>query len=192
MIYRLNNSTNYMIPKTSIAIDTNVLIWTFYDNIYYTKTYQKTIYPNYLSKILSNKNNKLYTSIFNIFEMYNIIEENEYNIYLDLNNLNKNSFKKKDFRKINDERIKLRNKLQLIYNQVSSAIEILDYNATNTFLTDYIDNYPIHKYDIFDFSLINCCLENNISCILTDDSDFSNTSYLINQLNIITANKNLN
>lgn len=191
-VYHLKSSTSIFAPKTSIAVDTNILLWTFYDNITYTKNYQKNIYPVFLGNILQDKKNKIYTTIYNIFEMYNIIEDTEYKIYTKLNNLSEIDFRKKDYRKIDDERIKIKNKLELIQKQISSSICIIDYKTDIDFLNDYTLNFIKHKYDIFDFSLIKCCIENNISSILTDDSDFSTNSYLINKLNIITANVNLN
>lgn len=194
MIYHLKNTLSAITPKTSIAIDTNILLWTFYDNISYTniQNYQKNIYPNFLSTALLDKRNKLYTTTSNIFEMFNIIENIEYRIYLEQNNLLENDFKKKDFRKIKEEREKFKRKLTLLYKQISTAIQILDSYNNKTFLEDYIFNFEKHKYDIYDFSLINTCINNNIKNILTDDSDFSSYSYLINNLNIITANNNLN
>lgn len=193
MIYRLKSSLSILTPKTSIAIDTNILLWTFYDNTSYTnvQNYQKNIYPAFLTNALMDKRNKLYTTTSNIFEMFNIIENIEYKIYLIQNNLLENDFKKKDFRKISEERAKLKEKFDLLYKQISTAIQILASNNNNIFLEDYICNFEKHKYDIFDFSLLKCCLENNISYILTDDSDFSSDSYLMKKINIITANNNL-
>lgn len=192
MVYHLKDTISVLTPKTSIAVDTNILLWTFYDNISYIRNYQKNIYPTFLEKTLMDKRNKIYTTILNIFEMFNIIEDTEYKIYLKLNNLSEKNFKKKDFRKIDVEKLKIKNKFKLLYNQISASIKILDYNTNNLFLNDYMDNFEQHKYDIFDFSLIKCCIEYNISFILTDDSDFSTNSYLMNKLNIITANSNLN
>lgn len=194
MVYHLKNTLSAITPKTSIAVDTNILLWTFYDNISYTnvQNYQKNIYPQFLTTVLLDKRNKLYTTISNIFEMFNIIENIEYRIYLEQNNLSEINVKKKDFRKINEERGKLKEKLNLLYKQISTAIQILDSDTNKNFLENYMFNFEKHKYDIYDFSLINTCIKNNIKNVLTDDSDFSSYSYLINNLNIITANNNLN
>lgn len=194
MVYHLKNTLSAITPKTSIAVDTNILLWTFYDNISYTnvQNYQKNIYPQFLTTVLLDKRNKLYTTISNIFEMFNIIENIEYRIYLEQNNLSEINVKKKDFRKINEERGKLKEKLNLLYKQISTAIQILDSDTNKIFLENYMFNFEKHKYDIYDFSLINTCIKNNIKNVLTDDSDFSSYSYLINNLNIITANNNLN
>lgn len=194
MVYHLKNTLSAITPKTSIAVDTNILLWTFYDNISYTnvQNYQKNIYPQFLTTVLLDKRNKLYTTISNIFEMFNIIENIEYRIYLEQNNLSEINVKKKDFRKINEERGKLKEKLNLLYKQISTAIQILDSDTNKIFLENYMFNFEKHKYDIYDFSLINTCIKNNIKNVLTDDSDFSSYSYLINHLNIITANNNLN
>lgn len=191
-VYYLKKGISAFVPKTSIAVDTNVLLWYFYKEIDNIKKYQEENYPIFLSEIVKNKKNKIYTTIFNILELYNIIEDNEYKKYIKLNKLSKESFSKKDYRKNLTEREKIKNRLNLVFKKIKNDIGILTYDIKQEFLDDYILNFLKHKYDIFDFSLIKCCIENNISFILTDDSDFSSKSYLLDNFSIITANKNLN
>ena len=174
----------------NIVVDTNVLCWFFYGNtIYSSSAYQKKFYPIFLEKLIENKRCKIYTTDCNICELFNIIEKNEYEIYLKRNNITKDNFSKKDFRKIKEERIKIKNTMKLIYNQIKSCIKIESSNINLNSIQEFQDDFEKHNYDVFDFIIVKYCKENNINYILTDDIDFSNNS--CNNINIITANKKI-
>lgn len=175
----------------SLAIDTNVLLWTFYGKISYTQSYQKNFYPSFVAKLIENKSCKLYTTLYNICELFNIVEKNEYDLYLESNGLSSDIFSKKQYRELPNERQKVQSALQLIYSQINNCIEIDEFNIDNTFIGEYRDNFIEHKYDVFDFALIEFCNKNKIAFILTDDSDFGVSNKYINQINIITANKKI-
>lgn len=195
MIYHIktSNINNFsMFSKTkSIAIDTNVLLWTFYSNISFSSGYQKKIYPSLLTKILNIKGCKIYTTAVNLFEIFNVVEKTEYEIYLKLNNINSSKLTLKQYRNIESERNKLKNTCELIFKQISQFIDIVDLELTNFDLQNFNLNYTNHKYDIFDYTLVKFAKENNVDYILTDDKDFSTGSYLLDGINIMTANKNL-
>lgn len=195
MIYHIktSNINNFsMFSKTkSIAIDTNVLLWTFYSNISFSSGYQKKIYPSLLTKILNIKGCKIYTTAVNLFEISNVVEKTEYEIYLKLNNINSSKLTLKQYRNIESERNKLKNTCELIFKQISQFIDIVDLELTNFDLQNFNLNYTNHKYDIFDYTLVKFAKENNVDYILTDDKDFSTGSYLLDGINIMTANKNL-
>ena len=195
MIYHIktSNINNFsMFSKTkSIAIDTNVLLWTFYSNISFSSSYQKKIYPSLLTKILNIKGCKIYTTAVNLFEIFNVVEKTEYEIYLKLNNINSSKLTLKQYRNIESERNKLKNTCELIFKQISQFIDIVDLELTNFDLQNFNLNYTNHKYDIFDYTLVKFAKENNVDYILTDDKDFSIGSYLLDGINIMTANKNL-
>lgn len=195
MIYHIktSNINNFsMFSKTkSIAIDTNVLLWTFYSNISFSAGYQKKIYPSLLTKILNIKGCKIYTTAVNLFEIFNVVEKTEYEIYLKLNNINSSKLTLKQYRNIESERNKLKNTCELIFKQISQFIDIVDLELTNFDLQNFNLNYTNHKYDIFDYTLVKFAKENNVDYILTDDKDFSTGSYLLDGINIMTANKNL-
>lgn len=195
MIYHIKDSNinNFsMFSKTkSIAIDTNVLLWTFYSNISFSSGYQKRIYPSLLSKIISIKGCKIYTTTINLFEIFNVVEKTEYEIYLKLNNIDKFALSLKQYRNIDEERIKIRNICELIFKQISQFVTIVDLNLTNSDLLNFNSNYTDHKYDIFDYTLIKFSKENNVDYILTDDKDFSPNSYMLDEISIMTANNNL-
>lgn len=181
---------NTKINVGSIVVDTNVLYWFFYGNtIYSSSAYQKKFYPNFLEKLIENKKCKIYTTVYNICELFNIIEKNEYEIYLKRNNLTKDNFSKKEFRKLKEERIKIKKTMQLIYEQIKNCIKIEESNIDLKIIEEFQEDFENHNYDMFDFIIVEYCKENNVNYILTDDIDFSNSSF--NNINIITANKRL-
>ena len=192
MIYRIpeKNIGNlmYISRSTSIVIDTNVLLWNFYGNISYSSAYQKNIYQPLLSSI-ATKGCKIYTTTINIFEVFNMIEKTEYKIYLSNNNLDEKQFSLKQYRQLSDERERIKNTCNLILKQISQCINVVDISIKNENIEEFNNNFTSHKYDIFDFTLLKFAEENNINYILTDDKDFSTGSYLIDKVNIMTANK---
>lgn len=191
MIYRIPKKIGnlmYISKSSSIVIDTNVLLWNFYGNISYSSAYQKNIYQPLLSSIVT-KGCKIYTTTINIFEVFNMIEKNEYKIYLSNNNLDENQFNLKQYRQLSYERERIKSTCNLILKQISQCINVVDISIKNENIEEFNNNFTSHKYDIFDFTLLKFAEENNINYILTDDKDFSTGSYLIDKVNIITANK---
>lgn len=183
------NSNNIRLNK--IAIDTNILLWTFYGNSTLVESYQKNIYPNFLSKLIENKRCTIYTTTYNIIELYNVIEKIEYELYLKNNGLIESQLTRKQYRNIKVEREKIQNELKLIYNQIDSCINIESYIIDKNFLAEYQQKYNSHTLDGFDFSLIKYCIDNKISNILTDDKDFGNYKEILNSISIFTANRNM-
>ena len=99
------------IPQDEVfAVDTNALIWTHYSKAsspHINKhPYQVIEYPNFISKLMSN-GNKIVTTTLNITELCNVTERNEYRIYKAISKKSSLSFK--DFRKIQTERINYKN-----------------------------------------------------------------------------------
>lgn len=191
MVFQIGNNSQNQLNIKTLAVDTNILLWMFYGNSMYAQAYQKNIYPDFLVKMISNKACKIYTTIFNICELCNVIEKTEYELYLQENNLKQEDFNKKRYRQIVEEREKIKKIIKLSYDQISQVIEIESYNVDEEFILEYIEKYVEHKYDIFDFALIKFCEENEIKYLLTDDSDFISTIEEMN-INIITANKKRN
>lgn len=164
------------------ALDTNVLLWTFYSRISTTREYQKTSYPDFVTSAIANGNSLVVTA-FNLNEMFHIIEKNEFDIY------EKATIKKitiKNYRKIDIERLKVKKEIELIYKQLISIpnINIIGSTVDISDLNNFTYNYNIHNCDFFDFCLIDYCNKNKIS-IITDDSDFCNP---YNNSDVYTAN----
>lgn len=175
----------------ALAVDTNILLWTFYENTIYIQSYQKNIYPSFLEKAIENKKCHIYTTIYNICELFNVIEKNEYELYIKNNSLVPEEFSKKQYRKIIEERKKLQAIFKLLYEQISNCMEIVEYNIDENVINEYNDKYHEHRYDIFDFALIKFCKDNNIDYVLTDDSDFTSYDEYVENIKIMTANKNI-
>lgn len=192
MVFQIDKGSQIKLNIKSLAIDTNILLWTFYGNVIYAQAYQKNIYPDFLSKMIENQGCKIYTTIFNICELCNVIEKNEYELYLQENNLNQEDFNRKQYRQIISERERIKEIIKLLYEQISQVVEIKAYNIDESFILEYMEKYAEHRYDIFDFALIKFCKENEIKYLLTDDSDFICTLEDVNDINIITANKKYN
>lgn len=190
MIIPISNNRLKLNAK-SIAVDTNVLLWTFYGNTTYIQAYQKNMYPTFLVEAIENKQCKIYTTMYNICELFNVIEKNEYELYIKTNSLKQEEFTKKQYRSIITEREKLKRMFELLYKQISQCINIMDYNIDDKSIKEYTNIYNLHRYDIFDFSLLKFCKENNIKHILTDDADFTSYMDFINNINIITANRKM-
>ena len=175
----------------ALAVDTNVLLWTFYGNTTYVQAYQKSIYPTFLENVIERRGCKIYTTIYNICELFNVIEKNEYELYMKNHSINPEDLNKKQYRAIIEERERLQKIFKLLYNQISQCMEIVEYQINQDTLKEYNDNYEQHRYDIFDFALLKFCKENNIEYVLTDDSDFASYEDYISNMKIMTANRNL-
>lgn len=184
-----NNRLKFNIK--AIAIDTNVLLWTFYGNTTYVQAYQKNIYPNFLVDAIENKKCKIYTTMYNICELFNVIEKNEYELYIKANSLQQEDFNRKQYRAIITERERIQKMFKLLYSQISQCINIIEYNIDDKSIKEYIGIYNLHRYDIFDFTLVKFCKENNIKCILSDDADFTSCVDDQKDITIITANKKM-
>lgn len=191
MIVPIEN-TQMKLNTKKLAVDTNVLLWTFYENTTYIQAYQKEYYPVFLANAIENGRCKIYTTIYNICELFNVIEKNEYELYKENNSdtLPKD-FNKKQYRAIKEEREKLKGMFDLLYKQISKCIEIEEYNIDRDVLNEYKEDYDKHKYDVFDFALLKFCKENDINYILTDDSDFASYEDYIRNMKIITANRKM-
>ena len=122
--------------------------------------------------------------MYNIFELFNIIEKNEYDLYLQKNELAEKNFSRKNDRNIKDERAKIKNIIELMYEQIKNCINIEEYNVRKKKIEEYILFFEKHNYDVFDFTLVNYCKEKNINYILTDDIDFSKNQLIYNSINI--------
>lgn len=149
-------------------IDTNVLYYVnsgYFDNTdYYCKHYS-----NFIGDILSN-NIPIYVSTLNLQELIHIVENKEYEIYLDNNKLDKKTFSKKDFRKDKIERMGVQNKIETIMAELL-VYEFLDSSVNLSQIQDCVTNFNNHNYDIIDYIMVDG-LKNNDTYFLTNDTDF--------------------
>lgn len=153
----------------TVLIDTNVLFWIFYDRSTSIKEYQREKYPDIFAKTVNDNNYVVNTVILS--ELFNLIEKTEYQLYRVDNKLSEN-YSLKRYRKNLKERKKLKQRIELIYQQIHNAIEVRDCNIPTKSIVGYIDNMYSQRLDCNDYIVVEFCRENNICKILTDDSDY--------------------
>lgn len=116
--------------KELFALDTNVLYWTHYSQasvpLLKALPYQVTKYPNFIDKLLDN-GNMLITTVLNISELNHVVENSEWRIYKAVNRIN---IKKKDFRKLSNEREYYKKEMETIMLQLTETYR----NQTQSYL----------------------------------------------------------
>ncbi len=167
-------------------LDTNVLYWYSYPRFGNSISIPKnaTPYYNFVDTLVAS-GNPLYTSIYNLTELINVIEKNEYDLYQKLHP--EIPLSKKDYRRILKERTELKNILLTSLSNVESICRIIDFNFTNTYVHDFVNNLSEHRCDIFDYAILNNCISSSMLNIISDDSDFSS----IEKINLYTANEKI-
>lgn len=157
----------------------NALIWTHYSKAsspHINKhPYQVIEYPNFISKLMSN-GNKIVTTTLNITELCNVTEHNEYRIYKAINKISSLSFK--DFRKIQTERMHYKNEIDTMIMEIKAAydnqIEII--NVSDEIIENYKKELCQNNCDVFDFIAIEHLKKLGIHNYITDDKDFTTVS----------------
>lgn len=156
------------------ALDTNILYWTHYSQASNPNLkilpYQVLKYPNFVEKLLDN-GNTLVTTIYNITELVHVIENSEYKIYKTLNNV---KIGKKDFRKLQSERIKYKQEIETIILQIRSSYnnQIKFIDITEEDMDDFVGNICNNCCDSFDYFIIEKLKKMGINNFITDDRDF--------------------
>ena len=173
----INNSKEYF-------LDTNVLYWYVYPRYGLTKKsvkYQAQPYYDFIDKLVAD-GNPLFTSVYNISELLNVIEKNEFDIFLATNpNCH---YTLKDYRKDNTERKKLKNLLNITLSNAEAVCTILDFNFTYSQLENFTKTFSSHRCDPFDYVILTNCIATNHTNIISDDNDFTTVS----EINLYTAN----
>ncbi len=180
-ICNLSNVNFSQISKTSFALDTNILYWVFYGNATYSSSYQKA-YQKIIGDLLETEH-EIITTTVNLNELFQLVERNALALYNDINNT---SYNLKYYRQLSNERIKIEKELQLLYLQISCCIEIRNNCFDVNVLENFIKQFTNHKYDCFDFVLVEYCKKNKIKNLISDDKDFIGYD---NDMNIYTCNK---
>ena len=190
-IIDIRNVKKEDIPQDEVfAVDTNALIWTHYSKAsspHINKhQYQVIEYPNFISKLMSN-GNKIVTTTLNITELCNVTERNEYRIYKAINKKSSLSFK--DFRKIQTERINYKNEIDTMIMEIKAAydnqIEII--NVSAEIIENYRKELCQNSCDVFDFIAIEHLKKLGIHNYITDDKDFATVS----DINLYTTSEEL-
>lgn len=173
--------------NTVIAVDTNILLFVFYQRISYTDNQRFQVYQNIFEKIAKNLDKiKLVTSAVNINEAFNVIEKTEYDIYK--KTITDENFSIKDYRRLPDHRTKLKKEFKSFWKQVCTYMNVCDYTITKSFLKQFSNNVENYRYDCLDAALVDFCQNENITKIITDDSDYFGYK---NGIDILTANPSM-
>ncbi len=166
-------------------LDTNVLYWYAYPR--YGTTHQGTKYQaqpyyDFVDKLVAS-GNPLYTSVYNISELLNVIEKNEYDIF---NTANPElHYSKKDFRKNASERGKVKKILSTTLDNVKNICSIVEHDFQQECLDEFVEKYEEHRCDPFDYIILSNCQKESKVNIISDDGDFST----ITKINLFTANE---
>lgn len=178
------------LPKRNdcIALDTQIVYWVFYASDAYAlsdkRPYQIDKYAEYIKELYKNEN-KLVVFGGVLLELFKIIEQNEYKLYIDVNCISQENLSLKEYRKNTAERELVKKKLDIVYKQIDNMAYIQYDFLEKSLCEDFIESFTDHKADFVDFSLLYFCKKEGIHNILTDDADFKTLS---GDLNIFSAN----
>lgn len=165
------------------ALDTNVLYWMFYDKCTYSSATRQRKYQNAVTKL--KMHNDIYVSPLCLYELFVIIEKNEYNIYAAKHHKD-STFKLKDYREVVSERTSVKSILDITYKNINQFAYIMTQTIDKNAVSALATSFAQHKLDIFDKSLVDFCNNNGINNIVTDDKDYRTVK---DEMNIYTANQ---
>lgn len=172
----INSTTLYF-------LDTNVLYWYTNPRVSATKlTKQAQVYYDFVDH-LTSAGNPLITSVYNLTELLNVIEKNEFSLYKELHP-DEDYLTKKDFRRMSSERQKLQRIMQTTLNNVRNICKIVDFSFEQSKITEFVNSLTDHRCDIFDYMILDNCVKEQTLNIISDDSDFST----FDNIKLFTAN----
>lgn len=137
------------------------------------------MYSNFIGELIQN-GNKFETSAGNVQEVLNLIERTEHNLYKEAND---GQLGKKAFRKNNEQRQLVKNKVRAVYAAIHQNCKIVDLKIEKETLEKFVDTLTEHLYDPMDFFVVEDCVRRERKNVITDDSDFLNDQ----RLNIYVA-----
>lgn len=166
-------------------LDTNVLYWYSYPRFSQPGQLSPTaqLYYNFIDS-LTAAGNPLFTSIYNLTELLNVIEKNEFDIYRDLNP--ELPITRKDFRKMANEHQKVGELMKTTLNNVRSICSVIDFNFVSDTLDHYLSDFNDHRCDVFDYAILRNCITTKYLNVISDDGDF----FTMEKISLYTANEN--
>lgn len=167
-------------------LDTNVLYWYTYPRFSSSNQLTRTAktYYDFIDKLIT-AGNPLETSVYNLTELLNVIEKNEYDIYCDLHT--GIPITRKDFRKMLSERSNVGKLMKTSLNNANGICKIIDFDFTQTTINHFVDDFIEHRCDVFDYTILQHCIQSQSLNIISDDSDFST----MEKITLYTANENV-
>lgn len=174
----INSSRKYF-------LDTNVLYWYTYPRFLQPNKFDPAgkIYYDFVDS-LAEAGNPMETSIYNLTELLNVIEKNEFKLFTSVEG---DTYKIKDFRAIESERQKVKSMMATTLNNVKSICTIKEFEFTSQAVNDFVDNLTEHQCDVFDFSILRNCQATSCLNIISDDGDF----FTMDEITLYTANQNV-
>jgi predicted nucleic acid-binding protein len=168
-----------LVKEQAFIVDTNILYF-IHSGYYSTFDPKKKAYSDFIQKLITN-GNKLIISVANLQELLHCIENKEYQLCCNKNNLNKknpdntvsNPFSKKDFRANSSLRKSVQKKLQAVLVEIKSSYNLSDCAIVKEQIEDFLKQYDNHRYDPIDFVVVNNMAEDSHVNFITDDSDFT-------------------
>ena len=169
-------------------IDTNVWFWVTYAASNEIETpnaplrYQLLEYPAFIQKIL-DEGAGIYHSPLTLSELTNIVERTEYDIYKEDTG---EELTRKQFRMLPEQRARVMDEVSNAWKQITQMSETLDVNIDLKMSNKALDVLSNHCLDAYDAFYIESMKVNQITKIVTDDSDFNGLD-----VSLYTANNRL-
>ncbi len=169
-------------------VDTNVWYWHTYTNANVSaSSYQIEKYPEYLIQAISFNSILSYTGL-TLSELSHLIEQTERNLFIQSHNLDRSTFKPKEYRhNYPDERKKVVQEILTAWSQVRSIAAPLDFTVDETVTDAALLRLQSQTLDGYDLFMLEAMKKEGITQIITDDGDFST----IADINVFTANSNI-
>jgi predicted nucleic acid-binding protein len=169
-------------------VDTNVWYWHTYTNANVSASpYQIDNYPEYLIQAISANSVLSYTGL-TLSELSHLIEQTERNIFIKSRNLDRSTFKPKEYRhNYPEERKKVIQEIVTAWSQVKSIAAPLDLTVNETVTDSALLRLHSQALDGYDLFMLEAMKKEGITQIITDDGDFST----IAGISVFTANSNM-
>jgi predicted nucleic acid-binding protein len=169
-------------------VDTNVWYWHTYTNANVSASpYQIDNYPEYLIQAISANSVLSYTGL-TLSELSHLIEQTERNLFIKSRNLDRATFKPKEYRHNHpEERKKVIQEIVTAWSQVKSIAAPLDFTVDETVTDAALLRLQSQALDGYDLFMLEAMKKEGITQIITDDGDFCT----IAGISVFTANSNM-
>jgi predicted nucleic acid-binding protein len=176
------------LPRDVFVVDTNALLWCFYANAgssNYIRQYQLDQYPKYL---LSASSLSLSYVGLSLSEISHLIENIEYELYVKRKNIDRDNFRKKEYRhSYPEERKKVVREITAAWNAIKSFASLLEINVDEDTTNNALSRLSTEALDGYDLFMLEAMKKEGIYQIITDDGDFVN----VPGITLFTANQNV-
>lgn len=180
MSNKYNSSDIHIITDKKIFLDANILIYLFGFGTHSSANWENQ-YANLYTK-LNNQNNIFVVDYIVISEFVNRAIRIEYDNYLISNNLNRSTFKYKDYRNSLDGKEALNDIYITLNDNILNEFEVIEKSYSKD---DLMVMCKVDELDFSDKAIIKIC-EDNQFILLTNDTDFKNS-----HIDIVSCHKKM-